>query len=278
MAFGRTLWGHKLLVLLMGGLCGLGAAVYALNAPSIYHASVVVTPVHDEATTGGGLTSQLGAITSLVGVNLGQANNAGLEAAAVLDSRRLVEEFIRRNDLLPELSRNAKKPLTLWRAVSLFKDDVLTIRQDARKGLTTIAVEWTDPGTAARWANQLVALANELIRRRAIEDASRDIDYLNRQIAQTNAVEMRQALYDIIKSETKTLMLANGRSEYAFETVDPAVAPDIKVRPHRVLITLGGVGSGLVLGGMVALLIDRTRRRRNNVAPVRAELLHSPNG
>jgi uncharacterized protein involved in exopolysaccharide biosynthesis len=258
---GRLIWGNKLLIGVVALVGGIVAAAIAFTTAPVFHAEAVIVPVH-EKELGGGLANQLGAITSLVGVNLGQAAGSGQTADAVLESRRLVEEFIGRNNLLPLFSTNPKKPRTMWFAVKDFKESVLTIRKDTRKGVTTVGVDWTDPRIAARWANGLVTLANELVRTRAIDDATRNIAYLNQQLAQTSAVELRQALYDIVKTETKTLMLANGRQDYAFEIVDPAVAPERKARPHRAVITLVGLALGFSLGTIIAFIIDRVRRAK----------------
>lgn len=259
---GRLIWGNKLLIGIVTVVGGIIAAEIAFTTTPVFRAEALIVQVHDKDLGNGGFANQLGAITSLVGVNLGQAGGNGQVSDAVLESRRLVEEFIKRNDLLPLLSAKAKKPPTLWLAVRDFKLGVLTIRKDMRKGVTSVAVVWTDPLIAARWANGLVALTNELIRNRAIDDATRNIAYLNQQLEHTNAVELRQALYDIIKSETKTLMLANGRDEYAFETVDPAVPPERKVGPHRAVMTLVGLALGGFLGTAIAFIRDRIRRHR----------------
>jgi uncharacterized protein involved in exopolysaccharide biosynthesis len=259
----RLVWGNKLLIGLVALVGGSIAAELAFTTVPVFRAEATIVPVHEKDLASGGLGSQLGALTSLVGVNLGQAGANTQTADAVLESRRLIEEFVRRNDLLPMLSAPGKKQKTMWIAVRDFKLGVLTVRKDTRKGITTVAVEWPDPAVAARWANGLVALANELIRTRAIDDATRNIAYLNRQLEQTNALELRQALYDIIKNETKTLMLANGRDDYAFETVDPAVPPERKVGPHRAIMTLVGLAIGGVLGTIMAFIRDRIRRRKS---------------
>ncbi len=257
----RLVWHNKALICAVSLAGGLAAAAVAFTTPPVFRAEAVIVAVHEKDLSAGGFANQLGALTSLVGVSLGQPGN-GQASDAMLESRRLVEEFIKRNDLMPLLSKNAKRPPTLWLAVKEFKEGTLTVRKDTRRGTTTVAVEWTDPAIAALWANGLIRLANELIRARAIDDATRNIAYLNRQLEQTNAVELRQALFDIIKNETKTLMLANGRDDYAFEIVDPAVAPERKVRPHRAIITLGGLVLGGVLGTLIAFGLDLRRRRR----------------
>jgi uncharacterized protein involved in exopolysaccharide biosynthesis len=125
-----------------------------------------------------------------------------------------------------------------------------------------VSVEWTDADTAAKWANEYVALANELIRSRVQDESTRNIKYLNQQIEQSNDVELRRAMYSLIESETKRLMLANGRAEYAFSLVDPAVAPEIRASPRRTLIVLAATFCGLLLGCLVALGRDVLIRRR----------------
>jgi uncharacterized protein involved in exopolysaccharide biosynthesis len=257
----RLICGNKLLIGFFGLLFAIGAGVMGFRAPPVFRAEVEVVAVRERDINGTGISSQLGAISSLVGVTLGQGGGSGPTADAVLDSRRLVEEFIRRNDLLPVLTANApERQRTLWFAVKNFKDGSLIVRKDTRKAVTTVAVEWTDPALAAHWANGLVALANDLIRTRALDDASRNISYINHQLEQTNTVEMRQVLFDIIKNETKTLMLANGRTDYAFEVVDPAVTPERKVGPHRSIYIAVGLALGLALGTIVAWIAERRRR------------------
>src|SRR5262249_30866676 len=163
---------------------------------------------------------------SLAGVSLAPGSTGSAQtAAAVLESNHLAEEFIRRNNLLALLMKGSSQPATPWRGVKKFKEGVLTITKDQHKGTTTVTMEWTDSATAARWANEYVGLANELVRNRALQDSTRNINYLNEQLAKTSSVELRKVIYNIIENETKTLMLANGRIEYAFEVVDPATPP-----------------------------------------------------
>lgn len=268
--FIRLLWRHKLIVSLACLLCGGIAVVVALVTKPTFRAQAVVTEARDREMGGGGvLASELGGIASLAGVDVSEATGIGREATAVLNSYHLVEEFVKRNDLIPVLMRNAKKPPTLWLATKKFKEGIVLVHKDIRKGVTTVDVEWTDPVTAARWANGFVALANELIRQRAIEEASRNIAYLNEQLARTTDVELRKVMYNLIENQTKTLMLANGRTEYAFTVVDAAVPPELKNRPHRTLMVLVGLAVGLTLGVAAAVIRDRFERSRQRG-------LHSP--
>jgi uncharacterized protein involved in exopolysaccharide biosynthesis len=146
--------------------------------------------------------------------------------------------------------------------VKQFRELILTIRQDDTEGTTTVSIEWTDPTTAARWANDYVALANEIIRTQAREESERNIEYLSKQIEQTNAVELQRAMYNLIEAETKTLMLANARTEFAFANIDPAVAPEVRSKPKRKIIVLTGVALGLFVGFLVVFALNILRQVR----------------
>ena len=49
-------------------------------------------------------------------------------------------------------------------------------------------------------------------------------------------------------------MLAKGNEEFAFKTVDPAVAPKDRIRPQRALIAIAGTLLGGLLGVLMVLV------------------------
>jgi uncharacterized protein involved in exopolysaccharide biosynthesis len=163
------------------------------------------------------------------------------------------------------INRNTKQPTSDWWAVETFRASVIDIHEEKLKGTTTITIDWRDPDVAARWANDFVALANELLRARAIQESTRNIEYLNKQLPQTSVVEIQQAIYHLIEAETKTLMVAHGRAEYAFTVVDPAVVPEFRVSPRRTLIVVSGLFFGGFLGSLVAW-VRKHMRRRSSIA------------
>lgn len=248
----RLLWSYRWLLILCGGVFGAIGVALALTTKPVFSGETVVAEVRDDRISGGaGLAGQIGGLASLAGVNLFNGGADDRNAVATLRSRFLAEEFIKRHKLEPILNKNAKAPTVLWDTVTDFREGVLKVREDKRTGLTTVVVEWTDPALAARWANDYVALANELIRGRVIAESTRNVDYLNAQIAKTNVIELQRVMYSLIETETKTLMLANARREYAFRVIDPAVEPRKRVRPKRTAMVL----SFGVLGGTLGLLL-----------------------
>jgi uncharacterized protein involved in exopolysaccharide biosynthesis len=258
----RVVWKSRYLILITCFVCASLAVWYALAATQIFRAEVVLAEAHDDEMGGGSsLTTQLGGLASLAGLDTSN-NQSDHDAQAVINSRRLIEEFIKRQNLLPVLMPNNNKPSRLWFAVKRFKDHVVTIREDKRSNLTTVDIDWTDAKTAALWANGFVALANELVRTRVLNDSSRNIAYLNQQISQTNVVDMHRIIYNLIETEMKTLMLANGRTEYAFTIIDPAVPSEIRKSPQRVIVVIVGLALGLLIGIMTAFTRERVARAR----------------
>lgn len=256
----QVVWRYKYFIAAVAGVCGLVAVFLALSATPIYRAEVVVTEARTESMGGvASLAGQLGGLASIAGINLAKGST-GYEAQAVLKSRHLVQEFVRRNDLLTQLLPNAETPPTLWFAVNGFRENVLSINEEKDSGTTTIAIEWTDPVTAARWANEFTALANEVIRTRALDDSSRNIKYLKEQIARTEVVEIQRVMYELIENETKTHMLANAREQYAFTIVDPAAVPEQRIWPRRTLMVLTGGVFGIFVGIALAFAHNTWRR------------------
>jgi hypothetical protein len=129
----------------------------------------------------------------------------------------------------------AKQP-TLDEAVRKFTKTVRFSREDHTTGLVTVAVEWYSPDLAARWANGLVSMVNERLRTEATRNADHSIEYLNKELAKTNVVEIRQAIYKVIEEQVNNAMLANVQREYAFRVIDPAVPPRAQIQtsasPH----------------------------------------------
>jgi uncharacterized protein involved in exopolysaccharide biosynthesis len=263
-SFFWIVWDQKYWVLAISLLGGAIAVILALRAVPTYQAQAIVTEVHDTGMGGtGSLMGQLGGLASIAGLNL-NGGDPDAERMAVLQSRGLIEAFVKRYNIAPLINGNLNLTNSGWFAVERFRKSVLDVHEEKLKGTTTITIEWRDPAVAARWANDFVALANELLRARAIQESTRNIDYLNKQLAQTNVVEIQHAMYGLIEAETKSLMLANGRTEYAFTIVDPAVPPEVRFSPRRTLMVISGLFIGGFLGSFGAWARKTVRRRPSN--------------
>ncbi len=247
------IWRAKLFVVAVVGVFIVASVYMALTATPKFAAEVVVTQVDDASmSSGSSLVSQLGGLGGLAGLNFGSVGGTH-ESEALLESRQMAETFIQRYDLVDTLIPLDGERKSLWWAVKMFREEVLQIRPDNEDGTVTVSVLWKDPDTAATWANDYVSLANESIRSRAIAKAERNIEFLNAQVELTSDVDLRRVMYELVQNETKTLMLANARPDYAFAVIDPAIAPEVRKTPRRKLMVISGAFLGAI-AGLVSLL------------------------
>lgn len=271
------LWHFKWMTLTLCMLIGIGTGLIARVLPKQYLASVVVSPVTEDASSKlGGLGSMLsemgGLASTLGGLSMGGGSQKG-EYVAVLQSEALTEDYIRSKGLLQVLYANlwdpatekwkvkeARKQPTVWKANQLFKKSIRTVVTDTRTGLVTMTLKWTDPIAAATWANDLVRLTNDYLRQKAIVESDRNITYLSEQASKTEVIGVKQAIYSILESEINKEMIARGREEYALRVVDPAVPPEVASSPVPILWAVAG--SIITLMIWIAALYFRLARKR----------------
>jgi hypothetical protein len=269
----RTIAGAWKPLALTATACGLVTAGLSLTMRDWYRAEVVVAPVvPDSLEQHGGLENELGGIASIVGVELPEEGGKKAEAYATLTSKGFASDFITSQNLMPILFANkwdanthswrkGIEPPTLEGGVKKFTSTVRTVVQDKKTSMVRITVDWYSPQLVAAWANRMVEMVNDRLRTVAISDADRSIDYLNKELAKTNQVDMQHAIYRVIEDQVNKAMLANVQREYAFKVIDPAVVPVLKAGPHRSILTLVGAAVGFFVG-LIVLYVRRAVRPR----------------
>ncbi|MGO3406048.1 Wzz/FepE/Etk N-terminal domain-containing protein [Marinomonas sp.] len=282
-----VLWSGKWWIIACVLVFGLAGAGYAIMKPNIYRSDVLLSPSADSSGSGMNIGGQLGGLASLAGISLGGGSSNKSELALqVLKSRKFVGNFIETHHLLaplmaskgwdkktdtlkyndeiysePEsrwLTNDEGKTLkpTILNATQYFLKNILSVNADTKTGMVTLSIDYYSPELAQRWVSWLVSDLNEEMRLHDMEDAKNSINYLNEQVAKTSITDSRDMLFKLIEQQTKTLMLANARKEYVFETVDPAVVAEKKSKPKRALI----VAVSVVLGGFLGCFIVLIRQ------------------
>lgn len=277
----RDLWriiaASKWIVLFTTLVGGIAAAGYAFQLPSIFVAEVTLLPATtEESGRFSALGGELGNLASMTGINLGSSGGNSVEQSlAVLKSRAFTDAFIKDENLMPILfdkqwdstkkawrNEDGKKPPTLRTAYQVFNSKVRTISQDKKTGVVTLTISWTNPQQASDWANLLIERLNRHAQLEAIAEAEKSIVYLNKQLQATSVMELREAMFRLIESQTKNIMLANVRGQFAFKVIDPAVVPEEKAKPNRRLISIMGTVLGLIVGLVLAFGISGFTKSR----------------
>jgi len=254
------IWARRWLVLSIVIIATSVAGAAALIADKKYLATVTLSPAsgsQNQLGALGSLAAQFGGVASLAGISL-PGDSKRSESLAILQSEALTESYIRKNDLLPILygdlwdpvgkkwkETDPKKIPTLWKANQYFKKSVRAVTTDPKTDLVTLTITWKDAELAARWANELVRMANEYSRDRAIQESERNIAYLNEQALKTDMLGVKQVIFTILQNEINKEMLARGNSEYALKVLDPAFTPERPSSPKLTLWLIMGFFGGL---------------------------------
>lgn len=262
-----------LLVSALVGAC-LAAGI-SLAVRSTYRASTLAAPVTQNGVgIGGALRSQFGGLAALAGIDLGSGGGRKDESIATLSSLGFARDFIVAENLLPILFadkwdasanrwRDPSQAPTLEAGVKRFTQAVRTVSEDRRTGLVTVTVEWYSRELAARWANGMIEMVNDRLRSEAAQNAEKSIEYLNKELAGTSEVSLRQSISQLIEVQVNTAMLANVQRQYAFRIIDRAVPPEIRAFPKRALFVVVGTLGGLLLAFFAVLIRDTLRTGRD---------------
>ncbi|MDB2586005.1 Wzz/FepE/Etk N-terminal domain-containing protein [Luminiphilus sp.] len=278
-----VLWSGKWLISAVTGLAAVISVVVALSLPNIYTASALLAPAESSGGGLSGLMKQYGGLASLAGVSLpgGEEGSRAQLGMQLMKSRSFIGDFVERHDILPELMaveswdagsddlvfdsvvydaasktwvRDVEPPKlpapSTQEAHKAFLE-LLGISQDKQTGYVTISIEHHSPTVAAQWVNWLVEDINAVVKAQDVDEATKSIKYLTQQIANTSLADLQAMFFELIQSQTETVMLAEVRPEYVFKTIDPAVVPEEKSKPSPALICV----LGTLLGGMLGVVI-----------------------
>jgi len=277
----RVLWEGKWLIVAITTVAMVSSVVIALLLPNVYRAETLLAPNQQESSGSlASLAAQYGGLASLAGINLADGDSSktvlGLE---VLKSRKFVGDFIERHDILvplmaakswdPETGgllldesdydvasmqwiRRVKPPMqskpSRQEAYKEFME-ILTVSEDKKTGFVTVAIDFFSPELAKQWVDWLIEDINATVMQNDVSEAEQAINYLNAQVARTSLADMRNVFFRLIEEQTKTVMLAKVSDEYLLKTIDPAVVPELKVKPKRKLIVI----LGFLLGGIIGV-------------------------
>jgi uncharacterized protein involved in exopolysaccharide biosynthesis len=282
----NAIWAGKWIIVTITTVFAIASVFYALSLPNIYKSEALLAPASEEQQGGlGGLVGQFGGLASLAGVNLGggKANKTAL-AIEIIKSRAFFTKFLEKHNILPDLmavkSWDLNNRTIIYNDKIYLQDNAEWVRQvtlpkkakpstqEAKKvfdsllniqekgaGMIVISLEHVSPQVAKQWIDWLIQDINLNMKMRDKQEAEKSIIYLQSQVGKTTIFEHKTLLFQLIEEQTKTLMFAEVRDEYTFKTIDPALIPELKFKPKRVLI----VALGLLLGGILSILIVFTR-------------------
>lgn len=280
----HAVWAGKFIIIAISVIFAVSSIFFALSIPNTYKASAILAPVSDEDGAGGlgALAGQFGGLASMAGIELGGGGNDKTALTLeIIKSRSFIENYIIKHKLavpimagenwdmatdtlildnelydqvnnqwIREVSLPKKTIPSSWESFKAFSE-LLSISQDEKTQMITIAIEFLSPTMAQQWLTWLISDVNEFVRNQDQKEAQDSIDYLTEQLKNIQVTSMETVFFQLIEEQTKNMMLTKVKAEYVLKTVDPSQVPDEKAGPKRAFIVV----LGTVFGGMLSVLI-----------------------
>ena len=287
-----VLWVDKIKIIAVTAMFAILSVFYALSVPNQYKASALLVPAQQQAGGISGALAQLGGIASLAGVSLGSGDSSESQIAQrIMQSWSFIEDFIKTNNLEIDVfaaegwDRSSGKlqidedlynsGITQWlvrndetnkvgmpSSWQLFETftEMLSVSEDKKTGLVSVSIEYYSPQVAKQWLDMYISAINKHMQERQMEKVTRNIEYLEAQIAKTTIAEMQEVFYTIIEEQLKSKMLAEANPDYAFVSVSPSMVPEQKSQPKRALICILGTLLGAMLSVLLVLIMHHARK------------------
>jgi uncharacterized protein involved in exopolysaccharide biosynthesis len=291
----QTVWSGKWVIILVSILAAAVSAWVSLQLPNVYTVQVKIAPVEDEGGAQmNALVGQYGGLASLAGIPLPSGGSGQSELLLeILQSRSFLEPFIRDQSLGPRLiaiegydliekqevvdSEKYDPTEKRWVRVvelpqtpepsgeELFEafSEALSVTKDKTSPVITISFEHRSPLLGYEVLAALVKRVDDFARSRDRTRSQQSIEYLEQKLSETRLVDVEKVLYQMIESQTKTLMLAEVNKDYAFQVIDAPQVPEKHSKPSRALIVVLSTLVGGMLATLWVLVRSAVRNRRN---------------
>ena len=241
--FAMLLWLGRYLMAASVFMTITASALVATSLPNLYKATALLAPTQSSSAGLSGLMSQYSGLASLAGVSIpsGAQDSRTQLGIELLKSRVFINEFIKKRDVLPQVmavkewDENSGKlifdsniynsesnswvrsapsgvsaSISLHESYEKFSRNLL-VSQNQQTGFISLSVIHESPMVAANWVNWLVEDINFALRNQDISEAERSILYLKEQVENTSLTDLQAVFFDLIQSQTETVMLAKVR-------------------------------------------------------------------
>jgi uncharacterized protein involved in exopolysaccharide biosynthesis len=297
----RTIWRRRWVVLVTTILTVTAMIAYLNVAPYRYTATVKLTGAQSGS---GGLASQLGSLgglASLANVRLpqGPGEQGFLVFSQDLVSRTAAEVLLRHPDIVHvAFAREWDARRRTWveptsgvrpffnavkRAIGLpvyayvppnaarmqaYLEERVGVAEDTRKPIVSLSYAHEDPAFARRFLRMLIDGVDEDLRRRALARARANITYLSEQLKIVQLTESRTALAATLGEQEKARMAASSGAPFAGDALSDVSVTDRPTSPKPIPFLIGSLVLGIVLGGLLALVIEGLRRKTATVIAI----------
>ena len=274
----EVIWKGRISILVIASVFFLSSIIYALTATPLWTSSSQLTVVAD-SNIGASRSSAMSGLAGIAGISLSGAN-AGPDRAevalATIKSRDFLKHLLEFDSVLPNMmaikkyNKNTKtiehdeskysneggwiidKPSYL-QAMKQY-DNIVSVSVNKKTQFISVAVTHQSPVFAYDLLSLIIEKTNSLQRDRDLQEAEITLGYLYNELEDTQDVDLRLSINQLIESQMKKKMLARVKTNYLLEPLDLPYLPEERTSPQRTKIVLIGSFIGFFLGLLLNLI------------------------
>ena len=277
----KALWEGKKLIILITAIFAISSLVYSLQLTNYYQSESLV--IARSGTQNQSLLSQYRGLASITGVNLpASGDSKALQAIELIKSRKFVKHLLTFENNLPSMMaaesyNSASKELLFdqtiydsetktWKkkpnknrpikpsyleAHKEYTGNMMSILKDKDTGFISIEVEHISPVFAKEFLDLIIREANELLRKKDMEESKQGLEYLTSELSKNPFVEIQESINSLIEAQLETQMLTQINEDYILIKIEPPFIPEKRSKPNRSFISVFGT----IIGGMLSICI-----------------------
>jgi len=148
---------------------------------------------------------------------------------------------------------NTNRPITpsYLEAHEVYTGNMMSISQDKLTSFISIQIEHISPVFAKEFLDLIIREANELLRKKDMEESRQGLEYLISELSKTPFVEIQESISTLIEAQLETQMMTQINEDYILIEIDPPFVAEKKSKPNRAFICV----LGTILGGMLSVVI-----------------------
>lgn len=273
-----ALWSTKILIIVMVAIFAVGSVIYSLSIPNKFTSSSLLKMSDNNSQPSS--NSSMDMIGSIAGLNLTAAGSSKSSLVIeTIESRDFLKHLLTFDKVLPSIvaiQSYDKETGELIFNDSIYDQKNNTFTSDPEKrptfhktyltynnminvsttntGYIYLSVTHLSPKFAYELLNLIISEVNSLSRTRILQESKDSLNFLYNRLTETNEIEIRNSINQIIGSELRRQMLAEVKKNYLINPLDKPFFPEMKSSPNRARICILGTILGFFLSILVSLV------------------------
>jgi len=277
-----TIRKYKIFIIIFVFIVTSFAIIYALSQPNKYKVYTILAPQEQQKSISLG---GLGALASMAGINVGGSSGVTPDVAFqnLLKNYPFMKSFITKNKfdkkiLSGELekdyvfafnydgiyrffhSKNKKENEKIDFYLKIYKPFVkmFNISTDKKTGLITVSVTHPNRFFAYEVLNKFLEDGTKYLVNKNLQDINAQIRKYQKELANTNNLELKAELAKLISSLIKQKVYINTSKYYKVKVVTDPFIPDVKDKagPKRALIVIVAFITSFILAIFLVFFIE----------------------